>query len=60
VDAVGRADSTYSQQIRDQLENQTLDGLSGPLRFSAEEHSGLQPEALGILTVQKGRWTLAA
>jgi branched-chain amino acid transport system substrate-binding protein len=60
VDAVGRADSTDSQQIRDQLENQSLDGLSGPLRFSAEEHSGLQPEALGILTVQKGRWTLAA
>lgn len=59
VDAVGRAAGTEPQQIRDQLETGQLEGVSGPLQFSAQEHSGLQPAALGILTVRENRWVLA-
>jgi branched-chain amino acid transport system substrate-binding protein len=58
VDAVSRAESTDPQRIRDELEKGRIDGISGPLRFSAEEHSGLQPAALGILTVRENRWVL--
>ncbi|MCO8275463.1 ABC transporter substrate-binding protein [Actinoplanes sp. TRM 88003] len=59
ADAVGRAGGTDGPTLRDELEKGQIDGVSGPLRFSAEEHSGLQPAALGILTVKQGRWTLA-
>ncbi|GID32198.1 ABC transporter substrate-binding protein [Paractinoplanes brasiliensis] len=60
ADAVGRAGGDANgPKLRDELEKGQFDGVSGPLRFSAEEHSGLQPAALGILTVKQGRWTLA-
>jgi branched-chain amino acid transport system substrate-binding protein len=59
VDAVGRAKSIVPQKIRDGLENQQMDGISGPVKFSAQEHSGLLPAALGILTVRDNRWVLA-
>ncbi|WP_250004649.1 ABC transporter substrate-binding protein [Actinoplanes sp. M2I2] len=59
VDAVSRAKAADPQGIRDELENEQIDGVSGPLKFSAEEHSGLQPAALGILTVRENRWVLA-
>jgi len=59
VDAVSRAGGTDSRKIREELEKGQIDGVSGPLKFSAEEHSGLQPAALGILTVRNNRWVLA-
>lgn len=58
VDAVSKAGGTEPQKIRDALEGTQFDGVSGPLKFSPEAHSGLQQEALGILTVRQGKWAL--
>ncbi|WP_045743936.1 ABC transporter substrate-binding protein [Actinoplanes rectilineatus] len=57
ADAASR--DTDSERIRDAIETAALDGASGPVRFSATEHSGLQPQALGVLTVRQGEWHLA-
>ncbi|MET7751650.1 ABC transporter substrate-binding protein [Micromonospora sp. NPDC005367] len=59
VDAVQKADSTDREKVRDNIEAAQFDGVSGPLHFTAENHSGLTPEALGILVVRQGDWHLA-
>jgi branched-chain amino acid transport system substrate-binding protein len=59
ADAVRSSGGTDPAKLRDAIEAEHLDGLSGPLQFSASEHSGLQPAALGILTVRQGKWRLA-
>ncbi|GAA0485767.1 branched-chain amino acid ABC transporter [Paractinoplanes deccanensis] len=58
ADAVVTTGGTDHERLRDAIENARLDGASGPLRFSAEDHSGLRSEALGILTAHEGRWQL--
>ncbi|WP_018222612.1 ABC transporter substrate-binding protein [Salinispora pacifica] len=45
--------------IRDVLETTQLDGLSGPIRLTPDNHSGLMPQALTTLVVRNGRWHLA-
>jgi branched-chain amino acid transport system substrate-binding protein len=45
-------------QLRDALENSQFDGLSGPLRFTPEQHSGLMPQALTAVVAQDNRWRL--
>jgi branched-chain amino acid transport system substrate-binding protein len=59
VNAVNKADSTDPEQVRNNIETAQFDGVSGPLHFTAENHSGLTPEALGILVVRQGEWHLA-
>lgn len=44
--------------VRDALETTRTDGLSGPIRFTAANHSGLQPQALTVLVAHGGRWRL--
>ncbi|XKK61330.1 ABC transporter substrate-binding protein [Streptomyces sp. ARC32] len=58
-DALGKAKGTDGPKLRDALETLAFDGVSGPIRNTPEEHSGLQPEALGVLVVRDGDWHLA-
>jgi branched-chain amino acid transport system substrate-binding protein len=59
VEAINRLDSTDRDAIRDALELMQLDGLSGPLRITPDNHSGLTPIALTTLVAQGERWRLA-
>ena len=45
--------------IRDVLETSQIDGLSGPIRMTPDNHSGLMPQALTTLVARGGRWRLA-
>ena len=46
------------QRIRDILETSQTDGLSGPIRMTPDNHSGLMPQALTLLVARSGRWRL--
>lgn len=46
------------QRIRDVLETSQTDGLSGPIRLTPDNHSGLMPQALTLLVARSGRWRL--
>ncbi|TDB70931.1 ABC transporter substrate-binding protein [Micromonospora sp. KC721] len=61
VDAVARAggDAVDRDALRDVLETSQLDGLSGPIRMTPDNHSGLMPQALTTLVARGGRWRLA-
>jgi branched-chain amino acid transport system substrate-binding protein len=64
TDAVVRATDDSGQidrnQVRDILETSQLDGLSGPIRMTPDNHSGLMPQALTMLVARDGRWRLAS
>ncbi|HEX5541197.1 MAG TPA: ABC transporter substrate-binding protein [Micromonospora sp.] len=64
VDAALRARSTGDQVnrdgIRDVLETSQMDGLSGPIRMTPDNHSGLMPQALTMLVARDGRWRLVS
>ena len=45
--------------IRDLVETSQLDGLSGPIRMTPDNHSGLMPQSLTMLVARSGRWRLA-
>ncbi|MER7890351.1 ABC transporter substrate-binding protein [Micromonospora sp. NPDC094482] len=53
------ADRVDRDGIRDVLETSQLDGLSGPIRMTPDNHSGLMPQALTTLVARNGRWRLA-
>jgi branched-chain amino acid transport system substrate-binding protein len=63
VDAAVRADSDPAAPdraaIRDQLEMSQMDGLSGPIRLTPDNHSGLMRQSLTMLVARGGRWRLA-
>lgn len=63
VDAATRAngdsDTPNRDSIRGLLETAETDGLSGPIRMTPENHSGLMPQALTLLVARGGRWRLA-
>lgn len=46
--------------IRDVIETSQIDGLSGAIRLTPDNHSGLMPQALTLLVVRGGRWRLAS
>jgi branched-chain amino acid transport system substrate-binding protein len=46
-------------RIRDILETSQADGIVGPIRISADNHSGLTAQALSLLVARNGRWRLA-
>jgi branched-chain amino acid transport system substrate-binding protein len=56
---VNKAGGVDREKIRDNIENAQLDGLSGGLRFTPDNHSGLLPDALAVLVVRQGQWHLA-
>lgn len=47
-------------QIRAILETSQVDGISGPIRLTPANHSGLMPQALTLLVARSGRWRLAS
>ncbi|GIE96077.1 branched-chain amino acid ABC transporter [Paractinoplanes rishiriensis] len=47
-------------QIRAILETSQVDGVSGPIRLTPANHSGLMPQALTLLVARSGRWRLAS
>jgi branched-chain amino acid transport system substrate-binding protein len=55
VNRVGRPDRG---KVRDALESMEADGLSGPIRLTPANHSGLMPQALTVLVARGGRWRL--
>jgi len=57
AEAVGKVGSDR-QRIRDVLETSQTDGLSGPIRFTPDNHSGLMPQAMTLLVARSGRWRL--
>jgi len=57
AEAVGKAGADR-QRIRDVLETSQTDGLSGPIRFTPDNHSGLMPQAMTLLVARSGRWRL--
>jgi branched-chain amino acid transport system substrate-binding protein len=59
VSAINQVDSTDRALIRAALETSQIDGLSGPLRMTPENHSGLLPQALTTLVARGDRWRLA-
>jgi branched-chain amino acid transport system substrate-binding protein len=56
-DAVARAGSDR-EQVRAIIETSQIDGLSGPIRITPDNHSGLMPQALTLLVARSGRWRL--
>ncbi|WP_432900639.1 ABC transporter substrate-binding protein [Micromonospora matsumotoense] len=59
VRAGGPAGRVNRDGLRDVLETSQLDGLSGPIRMTPDNHSGLMPQALTTLVARGGRWRLA-
>jgi len=59
ADAVARAGSDRGR-VRDIIETSQIDGLSGPIRLTPDNHSGLMPQALTLLVARSGRWRLAS
>ena len=58
VDAIETVGSTNRDRIRDVLETSRMDGLSGPIRITPDNHSGLMPQGLAVLVARSGRWRL--
>jgi branched-chain amino acid transport system substrate-binding protein len=56
--SVDRAGGTDRRAVRDVLESMETDGLSGPIRLTPANHSGLMPQALTVLVARGGRWRL--
>ena len=48
------------ERIRDILETSQTDGLSGSIRLTPDNHSGLMPQSLTLLVVRSGRWRIAS
>jgi branched-chain amino acid transport system substrate-binding protein len=57
--AVTRVGNNHDQ-IRAILETSQTDGISGPIRLTPANHSGLMPQALTLLVARAGRWRLAS
>jgi branched-chain amino acid transport system substrate-binding protein len=57
--AVGRA-GTDRDRIRDVLETSQIDALSGPIRLTPDNHSGLMPQAMTLMVARSGRWRLSS
>jgi branched-chain amino acid transport system substrate-binding protein len=58
TNAIRRVGGVNHSAMRDVIEDTQLDGLSGPIRITPDNHSGLMPQALTTLVVRSGRWRL--
>ncbi len=58
VKAVDRSGSTDRAAVQAVLESYETDGLSGPIRMTPSNHSGLMPQALEAFVAKGGRWRL--
>ncbi|MFF2654186.1 ABC transporter substrate-binding protein [Streptomyces sp. NPDC058045] len=53
------ADTDSREALRDALEKEAFDGLSGRIQNTAEQHSGIQAQSLALLEVRNGEWHIA-
>jgi branched-chain amino acid transport system substrate-binding protein len=60
VEAITQTNSTDRDALRTAMETARFDGLSGPIRITPQNHSGLMPQAVTMLVVANGRWRLAS
>lgn len=60
VNAITTTGNLDKAQIRDQLESTQMDGLSGLIRLTPDNHSGLMPQALTALVARNGRWRIVS
>lgn len=58
VNAIQQTGGTDGKALRNALETMGIDGASGRIQNSAQNHSGLQPSALAVLEVRGGQWHL--
>jgi branched-chain amino acid transport system substrate-binding protein len=58
ADAVASSGSLDGATLRARLETSQIDGLSGQIRFTPDNHSGFMPQSLTMLEARGGRWRL--
>jgi branched-chain amino acid transport system substrate-binding protein len=58
VNAVVQSGSVDGSTLRARLETAQVDGLSGSIRFTPDNHSGFTPQSLTMLEARAGRWRL--
>ncbi len=58
ADAIRTAGGPTHRKTRDIMEGSAFDGLSGQVRFTPDNHSGLTPRALTTVVARSGRWRL--
>ncbi len=58
ANAVSQAGGTDPAQLRAVMETTQVDGLSGPIRITPANHSGLMAQSLVALVANNGRWRL--
>lgn len=57
--AAQEADPNNREALHGAIESTQFEGLSGPIRITASNHSGLMPQALTTLVASGDRWRLA-
>ena len=60
VSAITQTGRTDRESLRTTIETLQMDGLSGPIRLTPANHSGLMPQAVTLLVAANGRWRLAS
>jgi branched-chain amino acid transport system substrate-binding protein len=60
TNALQQSTGVSRESIRSIVETSQFDGLSGPIRITPDNHSGLMPQALTVLVARDGRWRLAS
>jgi branched-chain amino acid transport system substrate-binding protein len=58
VDAIRAAGGPQRDKMRDIMESTSFDGLSGQIRFTVTNHSGMTAQALTTVVARSGRWRL--
>jgi branched-chain amino acid transport system substrate-binding protein len=58
VDAVHLAGGPQHRKMRDVMEATAFDGLSGQVRFTPDNHSGMASQSLISVVARSGRWRL--
>lgn len=58
VNAVNVTGGVDRERLRDVVETSQFDGLSGQIRITPDNHSGLMPQALTSLVARDARWRL--
>ena len=58
VNVIASTGTIDHERLRDAMENSQFDGVSGPVRFTPQQHSGLMPQALTAVKAVQSRWRL--
>lgn len=59
IEAIRKANGTDPKEIRNAIEGNSFDGLTGRFQFTDKYHGGVDPSSLTVLTVRNGGWVLA-